>query len=117
MVATALTPTRISTQYPTQAGGLDTVAFVAADDVGGNTYAATGRELVIFHNTDADPHTVSITSTPNAIGRTGDLVELPIAAGEYRAAFLAVKGWRDDDGLVTVSADDATVEILVIQLP
>lgn len=117
MAATIVDVTQVTTLFPTQASGLDPALFVAADEVNGNRYRATGRELLILHNTDSGNHTYDVTSVANALGRTGDIAGKQIDAGEYLIAFLAVEGWRNSDGYIEFKASDPTVEILVARLP
>jgi hypothetical protein len=51
-----------------QAGDL-TITFTACDATNGNSYAATGQEVVLVQNTDSATHTFTITSVADPLGR------------------------------------------------
>lgn len=108
MAETELTVVTIDSLYPT--AGTEW-AFVAADEPNGNFYLSTGRETLIVYNSSPDTaYDVTITSVPDRLGRTGDIVE-EIPFGEYRAFKLGVRGWRDPTTLqVIVTAEDSDVD-------
>lgn len=111
----------ISTRNPANDGG-DTIVFAAVDVVNGHKYRATGRETLLAYNEhETDTFTVTITSAPDALGRTED-VERDIDAGEYVAWELGLLGWRqetgdDNQGYVLVTADSESVLLAVIRRP
>lgn len=114
MAATALTVTEISSLYPS-AG--DEFAFEASDPTNTNTFTLTGREIILALNSSADTeYDITISSTPDAQGRTGDLVET-IPFGEYRVYMLATRGWRNSSRKVVIDTENADILLAVIRLP
>ena len=101
------------------ANGLD-FAFTAADEVNGNAFVCTGRELVLVRNTHAtDAATVTITSAPDPYGRTKDITAYSLAAGEFAAFWIGRSiGWRQSDGKVWLDAGGSgTIEFAVLRIP
>lgn len=115
MPTTALAITEIASLYPT--AGTE-FAFVAGDAVNGNHIAGfTGREILLVQNSSADTaYDLTITSTPDQLGRTGDFAE-SIPFGEFRAIALAVKGWRQTDRSVLINVANAALKVAVLRLP
>lgn len=94
------------------------VTMAAADDVDKNQFTAEGNDLIIAHNTGASERNITITSSADAFGRTGDISSEAIAAGAIRIyGPLKVAGWIQSDGKVYLEADNAEVEFGVIKLP
>ena len=101
---------------PVGAGSRD-VAFTTMSG-GADTFVSTGRELVLFFNSTGGALTVTITSQVDAQQRKGDITTYSIGAGLYSLfGPLAVDGWRDASGNVTITASAATLKVLVIRLP
>lgn len=73
-----------------------------------------GKTVVIVHNTDTGAHTVSFTSVPDALNRSGDITSYSVAAGVI-AIFGPFKlaGWSNG-GQLWFQANDATVKFAVI---
>src|SRR5512139_124590 len=88
----------------------------AADVANKNQVVASGKDIVIAHNSGASPYTVTITSIadPN-LGRTGDITTYAMAAGVY-AVFgpFYTDGWRQTDGYVYFEASNASVKFGII---
>lgn len=114
MAQTAIDVTEMSGRYPTSG---DEVVFVAGDVANGGKFHLTGRELILVRNvsedTDAD---FTITSTPDSLGRTGDLVDT-IPFGTQQAYMIGVKGWKQDNGQVYVAFETVDLEIAVLRIP
>jgi len=67
---TALTPVQLKqNNYAVVAGDL-TITPVAMDASNGNSFVATGKEVLLFQNTDSATHTITITSVADPYGRT-----------------------------------------------
>lgn len=69
------TPTLLSTFVLPQnnaqiSAGQLTFTLAACDNTNGNTFTATGREILIVQNTDASPHTFTITPVADPYGGT-----------------------------------------------
>ena len=95
-------------------------AATAADVANGNTTPHGGRGLLLIaFNTDgANPHHVTVTSTPDERGRTGDVTADTVAASSAKVyGPFPTNGWKQaTDGGLYFSADSATVHFAVIQL-
>ena len=98
----------------------EALTMTAADVANKEQVAASGKEIVIAHNSGAAPHAVTITSKAHApSGRTGDITTEAIAAGEIRVygGPFPTNGWRQTDGQLYFEADSAEVKFGVIRLP
>lgn len=94
---------------------LTMVAATPADD---EEVALTGKELIVAQNTGGDPHTVTITSVADPLGRTNDITAASIPAGEiWLFGPFSVTGWRQTNGKLYFEADTADVLFGVIRLP
>lgn len=117
MAETALTRHKAPGSYDTD--GL-VVAADTGDDVNGNKFTATGRDLLRVHNTDTGAQTFTITSVADpATGRTGD-ISVSIGAGEVRIfGPFELRGWADANGEIIIPADAALANfnIELIELP
>jgi len=85
-----------------------------------NQYVCSGNDIVIAHNTNAGStaRTVTVTSSADPYGRTGDITAYSIGAGEF-AIFGPFKttGWIQADGKVYLEASNAEVKFGVVTLP
>lgn len=118
MARTAITPVTPVGPYPASvaANALD-VAFTTGDATNDNSVAIGRRALVLMTNTDASAHTVTIASAADEYGRTGDITDYSIGAGEFAAFLIEPKGWRQTDGTVHIDPDTTDIDILVFDLP
>ncbi len=118
MARTSLTPKAVlgqkSNVYTANAADL---TMTAADVANKNQATASGNDLILAHNTGAAPHTITITSIADVMGRTGDISAYSLGAGEY-ALFGPHKGdgWTQTDGKLYFEADHAEVKFAVVQL-
>lgn len=114
MGRTALTKTTALGAY-NHAGVV--LTMTAADTGNSNMFVATGKDLLIVRNTDASDHTFTVTSTPDAIGRTKDITTETVAAGTFRIVGpLEVTGWIQTDGNIYLAANSATVKFGIVAL-
>lgn len=114
MARTNLTKTTQPNPYSTSGSVL---TLTAADAANGNQFTASGRDLVIARNSGASSHTVTISSTADPYGRTGDVNAQSVAAGAVRIfGPLPADGWRQTDGKIYVSADSAEVLIGILEM-
>jgi hypothetical protein len=100
--------------------GLATYTPTAADVANGNAAAfpsTSARLQLIAQNTDATSRNVTITSAPDALGRTGDIGPYALPAGAI-AIFppFTRNGWQQSDLNLYFSADNALVKFIVIAL-
>lgn len=94
------------------------LTMAAADTSNQNQFVASSRDLVIAHNTGGSAQTVTITSSDDPYGRSGDIDAYSIGAGEY-AIFGPFKrpGWIQSDGYVYLEANSTDVKFGVVALP
>lgn len=94
------------------------LALTACDATNFEQYASTGRELVFVYNSGAGARTITFTSAPDELGRTGDITTYSLAAGEY-AVFgpFPVRGWRQSNGYMYLQGSHAEVKVGVVTIP
>ena len=111
----ALTPQTIPTGYDQTLDALTFAALSAGED---DTFVATGREILIFRNDDgAAPVVVTITSTADPQGRTGDTT-LSVPDGEYAVSQLFPRvGWAAAAGTIAIVCTDADLKIAILRIP
>lgn len=101
--------------YPTS---VQAVTMTAADVTNKNQVLLTGREIVLIQNTDTVARTVTITSTPDPQGRSGDITAASVAAGAIAVVGpFGLPGWIQPDGYLYLEASNAAVKFGVITLP
>lgn len=103
--------------YPgTVSAGALALAFAAADTTNNNEFTLSGHELLLAWNTDTNPHTITIHSTPDSRGRSADITAYSIPANTFAAFSFAsgTEGWIEGDGNCYVDASDATVKFAII---
>lgn len=85
----------------------------AADASNKNQFAASGKDLVIAHNTGASPYTVTITNLDGA----DSISTYSLAAGEI-AIFgpFDLTGWCEADWKIYLEASNAAVKFGVLDL-
>jgi hypothetical protein len=114
---TALTVSLLKVNnYAVQAGDL-TLTPVACDAVNGNSYQASGTEILFVQNTDTSPHTFTVNSVPDAYGRT----DTSLAAYSVASAGLAViqmkqmQGWAGSGQIVTLTCSSNLLKFSVLR--
>jgi hypothetical protein len=116
MPQTALTPVTLKqNNYAVVAGDL-VVTPVVMDAVNGNSFIATGQEILLFQNTDSAAHTITISSVTDALGRSDtSLTAYSIAAaGIAMIQMKTLVGWVVG-GLVDLATSSALVKISVVR--
>lgn len=107
--------------YPVIAGDL-TVVPTAMDVANGNSFVATGKEVLVFMNTDTATHTVTITSTADPYGRFDTALTaytVPVAVGGT-SGIAAVEmsqtnGWIQSGSTVNMTTNSALVKVMVLR--
>lgn len=119
------TPTALSTQILVQnnaqvlAGGL-AIAFTACDNVNGNSFTSTGREILIAQNTDSSAHTFTITPVADPYGGTNTtLTSYSLAATGSAGSTSAVEmkyqlGWVAG-GVISMTCSSNLIKFAVLQ--
>lgn len=119
MTATALPIVTVKDSFDAVTALSLNYVYTAADVANGNSFVSTGREIVLVQNTDSGGHHVSVVSVADAFGRTGDITAYAVAAGLFSVLpyLSGAAGWKQTDGTIHLSADDATVKFAVLRLP
>lgn len=123
--ATGPTPLTVVTlkqnNYQVVAGDLN-LTPVATDAVNGNSFPATGKEVVLLLNTDTATHTVTITSTADPYGRLDTSLTtytVPIAVGGLSGVSIiemsTLNGWVQSGQTVNMTSSSALVKIVVLR--
>lgn len=115
------TPTALSTQVLPQnntqisAGGL-TLTLTACDNTNGNSFTATGREILIIQNTDTSSHTFTITPVTDPYGGTNTtLTNYSAPASSFSALQMKyLVGWANA-GVVGLTCSSNLIKYAVIQ--
>lgn len=117
MAQTPLIPVTLKqNNYAVAAGDL-TITPVAMDAVNGNSFPATGQEILLFQNTDASAHTITITSVADNLGRTDSSMNgYSIAANLIAMIQLSqIIGWIQPGQVVFLATNSALVKIAVLR--
>lgn len=95
---------------------LPMVVTVVADKA---QFVASGKDLVIVHNTDVGAQTFTITSVADPKNnRTGDITTYSLGAGEYAVVGpLYREGWMQTDGYIYLEAAHVGIKFGVVALP
>lgn len=116
---TPLTPVVMKeNNYAVQAGDL-TLTETACDNVNGNSFPATSREILLIHNTNAGGSgTFTVTSVADQFGRLGDISAYSVAASSIAVIDMdTLKGWQQPGGAVFLACSAATMKFVVLRLP
>lgn len=115
MARTPFTVQQLTGPYPASLV-MDSLTWAAADLANGNSFAFTGKEIIIVRNDDAATKNITLTSVVDPYGRSVNVTKA-ILTGEY-AIFQAsdLTGWIQTDGLFYLSGDDVDLFIAVVRL-
>ena len=121
MAATAITVQSVDGPLDDIAAGGADFTWTAADVANGNSFACTGKELLLVRNTDgANAYTVTITSVPDEKNRSEDISAYSLAAGDFAVfgvGLTTAVGWRQSTNVINISGENAAVEFAVLRLP
>lgn len=101
------------------AGAADFV-FVAGTVTDGDTYACTGRELLLAFNTGAGARTITIVSVDDETNRAESITAYSLAAGDYAVfgqGLTNSKGWQSSAKTIRITVSHAEVTVAVLRLP
>lgn len=102
---------------PFSAGALD-IPWVASDAADGNAVPLTGSVLLAAKNTDSNPHTVSVSSAPDNMGRKSDITNYSVGAGlESLLGVFSPYGWQQSDLNLYVNTSDNSVHLVAYRIP
>jgi hypothetical protein len=116
----ALTPVTIIGPFTAVTAGAADFTF-AAGSTGTDTFACTGRQILLAYNSDgANPYTVTISSVNDEQNRAGDITTYSLAAGDYAVFGIGLtnlQGWKQTNGTIIVDVENAAVKWAVLTLP
>lgn len=118
---TAITVQTIKGPFEAVTAGSVDFTFAAGTVTDGDTFACTGREILIVKNTEvADAKYITITSVDDEKGRSEDITTYSLAAGDYAVFGVGLtnaKGWKSTAGKIRITVEAATVKVAVLRLP
>jgi hypothetical protein len=121
MPATAITVQEIIGPFDNIAAGGADYTWTAADVANGNSFACTGKEILLARNTDgANPYYVTITSVPDEKNRSEDINQYSLAPGDdavFGVGLTTAVGWRQSTNVINISGENAAVEFAILRLP
>lgn len=120
MARTEITVQEVDAPFAAVSANSLDFTFGAMDAANGNYFACTGRELILFQNTDAGAQTVTIDSVDDERGRQEDITTYSLAAAEFAAAGVGLtnsKGWKQSNGQIYLDTSSANVKVAVLRLP
>ena len=122
MATTALTSGAIKTvaarQHVTVVAGAQDIPVEASDSANGNHFTASGKDLLIVHNTDAGAQTVTVECKEDSHGRDGSVPAYSLAAGDIAyIGILDTDGYKQTDGTVIIGTSADTVKLAVLRFP
>jgi hypothetical protein len=120
MARTAITVQDIDAPFAAVTAGSMDFTFAALDAVNGNYFPCTGREIILFENTDVGAQTVIIDSVADEKNRESDIAAYSLAANDFVAVGVALtnrKGWKQSNGQIYIDTSSANVKVAVLRLP
>jgi hypothetical protein len=91
---------------------------MTAADVGNmNQFVASGKDLLVIHNSGGSQYTFTVTSVADSYGRTKDITTETIDAGVYKVVGpLEILGWQQSDGKIYLAGNNAAVKFGIVRL-
>lgn len=115
MARTIVTPTPVPVPYSHL--GAD-ITFVTGDVVNNHAIKMSNKEILLIQNTAGAPGTVTISSVPDAFGRTKDIAARSVPAGVITVFEpFQQQGWMQSDGYLYVLVSAVTMKLAVLTLP
>lgn len=91
------------------------VTLTAVDTVNNNSVTLEAGMCALIQNSGASAYTVTFTSVADDLGRTGDIT-YSLGAGEFALIGpVTLKGWRQTDGKLYYTGNNAAVKVLFIR--
>lgn len=117
-VQTVLTATALKENNYTVLAGDLALPSTACDNVNGNSFAATGREILLVNNPDAAPHTFTVTSVPDSLGRSDtSLTGYSVPATSLAAIYInTLTGWRQANNTILLACNSNLLKFSIIQV-
>jgi hypothetical protein len=104
--------------YAVIAGDL-AITYTACDNVNGNAFTSTGHEILLVQNSDAaGAHTFTVSSLPDALGRSDtSLTGYSLPLSTFAAIYVnTLAGWKQNTGQVFLACNSNLIKFAVIQL-
>lgn len=121
MAQTALTVQDVDAPFAAVSANSLDFTFAAGDASNGNSFACTGRELLLVLNSDAsNAYTFTVSSVDDEKGRAEDITTYSLAAGEYASVGVGLtnsKGWKQTSGVIYLAVSNAAIKFAVLRLP
>jgi hypothetical protein len=119
MVETLLTPQILKGPFDIVTAGDLNITFESADNINGNRFISTGREIVLMHNSGASVELVTLISTPDLFNRIRDIAYSIPAGGfaVFTGGLTNAAGWKWTDGSVVMSTPSAAIKFAVLRIP
>ena len=117
---TAITVQSIQAPFDAVTAGSEDFTFAQSDASNGNTFACTGRELLLLSNESGDAATITITSVDDEKGRSENITDYSLADGDFVCFGVGMtnsKGWRSTSGTIRIDTSDADLKVAVLRLP
>ena len=120
MAATVIAPQDVlGSNVSEGATQMSTLTWTAIDITNTNKITMTGRKIqLIFRNDDVAEKTITISSSDNPYGRSGDITAFAMAAGAYAIRIFEPTGWEQSLGGkdMIITANDADIFVAAINL-
>jgi hypothetical protein len=110
------TQTLLGPHPASPSAGAFQLTFTGADEVSGNYFALTAKEVVLIRNThSATSYGFTLASKADPFERTGDLTGT--VSGDAIAAYYAgdVQGWKQSDGGLYLSAANSALQFAILK--
>jgi hypothetical protein len=102
---------------PVGAGTADLTWTPADTSLQNDTAIVPGKTMILAYNSGAAPHTVTVTSAPDAINRKGDIGPYTVGAGDVsRFGPFPSLGWANGSRL-QFEGNHAEILFAIITLP
>jgi hypothetical protein len=115
---TALTVIQLKqNNYAVQPGDLS-VTFTACDATNGNSFFATGQEILLVQNTDTVTHTFTVSSAPDSLGREDTSLtgySVPVSPGIVAVQMKYLTGWIQAGQLIDTTCSSNLLKFAVIR--
>lgn len=114
---TALTTTTLVQNNVAVTVGQLALTFTACDNVNGNSFVSTGREILLVQNTAGSSGTFTVTSVPDSLGRSDtSLTTYSVAAAGFASVQMKYQtGWIQSNGSINLTCSAATMKYVVLQ--
>jgi hypothetical protein len=117
------TPTSLTTSVLVQnnvavTAGQLAITFTACDNVNGNSFVGTGREVLFVQNTGGSSGTFTVSSVPDSLGRSDtSLTAYSVGAAGFAAVQMKyLQGWiQNTNQTINLTCSAATMKFAILQ--